>query len=188
MRAAIVFAAALAVASPAAAALALDALMQALSAVPSRRASFEETRQLAVLTQPLVRRGTLEYVRPDRLEMHVTTPYAENVVVSGGTLTVERRSGVTRVELASQPALAAWIESLRATLAGDAASLRSHFDVAVEGTLADWHLTLVPREPALRAVVARVRIDGREGEPLRFTVDEVRGDQTVVDIAPRRRP
>ena len=93
---------------PAAAqALALDELMAALRAVPQRHAAFEETKHLAVLTQPLVRRGTLEYTRPDRLRMQVDSPYFERLTIAGDALTIERRSGTTQVSLASQPALTA---------------------------------------------------------------------------------
>ncbi|HET7135885.1 MAG TPA: outer membrane lipoprotein carrier protein LolA [Casimicrobiaceae bacterium] len=172
--------------SAGAAGLTLDALMNALRAVPARHATFEETRQMAVLNAPLVRRGTLDYVRPSRLEMRVTAPRPEHLVIEGSRLSVERGGEVTVVDLAAQPMLAAWIESLRATLAGDAASLIAHFDVSLTGTLAAWHLTLVPRDENLRNVIASVDIDGHQGEPTRFAIDGLRGDSTVITIAPSR--
>ena len=49
----------------------LDAaeLMALLSQVDKSSVNFEETKHLAALTAPLVRRGTMRYVRPERLEM-----------------------------------------------------------------------------------------------------------------------
>jgi hypothetical protein len=169
----------------AAAALDLDALMRDLRAVPERHATFVETKRMALLNGPLVRRGTLDYVRPDRLTMRVESPYFEKLDIAGDALTIERRSGVSRVALASQPQLAAWIESLRATLAGDGAALTTHFDVNAEGSRADWRLTLTPRDPALAAVVARVAVAGSAAEVLRFEMEEAKGDSTVVVITPR---
>jgi hypothetical protein len=140
---------------------------------------------MMLLNGPLVRRGALDYVRPDRLTMRVDSPYFEKLDIAGDALTIERRSGVTRIALTSQPQLAAWVESLRATLAGDAVALRAHFDVKLDGTPGAWQLTLVPRDAALAGIVATVRIAGRAAEVLRFEVDETKGDSTVVVITPR---
>lgn len=167
-------------------ALSLDELMRELRSVPERHAAFEETKQIALLATPIVRRGSLDYTRPDRLRMQVDTPYFERLSIAGDDLTIERRTGVTRIALSAQPALAAWIESLRATLAGDGASLQQRFDVRVTGELAQWRLDLTPRDAGLGAVVARVAISGRGGEVLRFEIEEVKGDSTRMEIAPRR--
>ena len=166
-------------------ALELDDILAGLRAVPERHAAFEETKRMALLNGPLVRKGTLDYVRPDRLTMRVETPYYEKLDIVADTLTIERRTGTTRVALASQPQLAAWVESLRATLAGDRAALTAHFDVKVEGGSSDWRLVLVPRDAALAGVVARVSIGGRGAEVLRFEIDEVKGDTSRVEIRPR---
>jgi hypothetical protein len=178
------FIAALLFATPAAA-FDLDSLMQSLRDVPERHARFEETRRIALLEGPIVRRGTLDYVRPDRLTLRVDTPFYEKLDVAGDALTIERRSGTTRVALASQPQVAAWIESLRATLAGDRAGLTAHFDVTLDGDAGSWRMSLKPRDPVLAGVVARVAIQGRGAEVLRFETEEVKGDSSVVVIAPK---
>jgi len=176
---------ALLLASGASAAFDLDALMQALRDVPERHARFEETRRIALLEGPIVRRGTLDYVRPDRLTMRVDAPFYEKLDVAGDALTIERRSGTTRVALASQPQVAAWIESLRATLAGDRAGLTAHFEVALEGDADSWRMSLKPRDPVLAGVVARVAIAGRGAAVVRFETEEVKGDSSVVVVTPR---
>ena len=171
--------------APVASAFDLDALMQSLRDVPERHARFEETRRIALLEGPIVRRGTLDYVRPDRHTMRVDTPFYEKLDVAGDALTIERRSGTTRVALASQPQAAAWIESLRATLAGDRTGLTAHFDVTLDGDAGNWRMSLKPRDPVLAGVVARVAIAGRGAEVLRFETEEVKGDSSVVVITPR---
>jgi outer membrane lipoprotein-sorting protein len=167
------------------AALTLDELMRDMAKVEARQASFVETKEMALLNGPLVRRGVLEYARPDRLSMRVDSPYFERVQIAGDQVTIERRSGVTKVALAAQPQLAAWIDSLRATLAGDGGTLQRHFEVRVDGSAADWTLTLVPRDAALRAIVERVDIAGRGADVTRFAIDETKGDRTRIVITPR---
>jgi hypothetical protein len=181
----LVLAAAFALAASSAAALTLDELMHELQGVAERHATFEETKQIALLTTPITRRGSLDYMRPDRLRMQVDKPYFERLDIAGDTVTVERSTGVSRIALSTQPALSAWIASLRATLAGDAAALQARFDVRVSGTLAQWRLDLTPRDAALAAVVERLAIAGHGSDVVRFEVDERKGDSSRMTISPK---
>jgi len=169
---------------PAASAFSLEELAQHLAAVSQSIATFDETKTISTLTEPLTRQGTLRFERPDRLEMQVTRPYPERIEIAGDTLTIETRRGRSQASLATQPALAAWVTSLRATLAGDTASLTSHFDVALTGDAAHWTLRLVPRDAALRARVKRIEMAGAGARISRYEIDEVNGDRTVLDITP----
>ena len=113
-------------------------LMALMGRVEQSRVAFEETKKLAALTAPIVRRGTLRYVRPDRLEMRVETPYFERMDVAGNALTIESKRGTRQVDLAAAPAVAAWIAAIRATLAGDRPTLARHFAFDLRGQAARW--------------------------------------------------
>jgi hypothetical protein len=165
-------------------ALTLDEIAGTLRAVESSRVRFVEIRTLAALGAPIERRGTMSYARPGRLEMNVESPVAERMTIAGGTLTVESRGTTRTVDLTRQEPLLAWIEGIRATLAGDDATLRRHFEPTVGGTLDAWTLALVPRDARLRALVARVTIAGERERLRTIEVDEVSGDRSVTTIVP----
>jgi len=81
----------------------LPALMQALAQVPAAEARFTEVRRMHILRVPIELQGTLRYVRPDKLERRVLSPYEETIVIEGNQVSVdspargERRScGATR--------------------------------------------------------------------------------------------
>ena len=159
-------------------------LMALMARVEQSRVGFEETKQVAALTAPIVRRGTLRYVRPDRLEMRVESPYFERMDVAGNMLTIESKRGTRQVDLAAAPAVAAWIAAIRATLAGDRPTLARHFAFDLRGEAARWTLVLLPIDPALSSVIARIAIDGTQAEVLRIEVDERMGDSTVLVVQP----
>ncbi len=167
-----------------ASAFGLDELAQRFAQVSRSRATFEETKYLSALTEPLTRRGTLAFDRPDRLEMRVERPYPERIEIDGDTLTMETRRGRSRTSLASQPLIAAWVESLRATLAGDAASLSAHFRVALAGSAERWTLELTPLDPSLQSIVRRIEIAGAGAQVARYEIEEQQGDRTVVVVMP----
>jgi Outer membrane lipoprotein carrier protein LolA-like len=159
-------------------------LMALMARVETSGVAFEETKQVAALTAPLVRRGTLRYVRPDRLEMRVETPYFERMEIAGNMLTIETKRGVRQIDLGQEPGAAAWVASIRATLAGDRTTLARHFAFQLSGEAARWSLTLLPLEPALAGVMERVVIDGAQAQLTRIEVDERMGDRTVLVVLP----
>ena len=167
---------------PSAGAFDMTELMALMGRVETSRVAFEETKQVATLTAPIVRRGTLRYDRPDHLEMRVETPYFERMDINGNALTIESKRGVRQVDLASAPGLAAWVSAIRATLAGDWPTLARHFAYELRGQAARWTLSLLPIDPALSQVIARITIDGAEAQITRIEVDERMGDSTVLIV------
>ena len=165
-------------------AFSVDELAQGFARVASSQATFVETKYVSTLNAPLTRRGTLAFVRPDRLEMRVEAPFAETIEIDGDTLTMQTTRGRSQARLSTQPLLAAWVESLRATLAGDTASLSMHFTVALSGSAGRWTLELAPLDPALRSIVRSIEISGEGARIARYEIDEVHGDRTVVVVTP----
>jgi hypothetical protein len=162
----------------------LPALMQALAAVPAAEARFTEVRRMQVLSTPLELQGTLRYVRPDRLERRVQSPYEETIRIEGNRVSVDNPArGVRRsYVLASLPAAYALVESLRATLAGDLAALERHYHHRLAGRREAWMLSLTPRDAGVAGMLAEVRLQGAAARITRIEYDEGAGDRTVITL------
>lgn len=157
-------------------------LMTALARVERSSATFEETRFIAALTSPIVRRGTLRYVRPEFLEMVVQSPALERMEIKGDELTLDSRGSIKRLRVSEFPAIAAWIEGLRATLAGDQQALGRYFRVSVSGRMTAWTLELVPIDGDLARMVSRITIGGMQSQLTRIEVAEHGGDRSLMLI------
>jgi hypothetical protein len=162
----------------------LATLMRRLSQIPAAQARFSELKHMAQLTEPLALSGILSYVRPDRLEKRVISPYPERIVVAGDKLTIESQDpGQTRtLRLSSNPVIWAFVESIRATLAGDLAALERHYRVQFEGSAQGWLLSLYPRLPEMQRYVAWIRIDGVDDRLRGLEIQEANGDRSVMTI------
>jgi outer membrane lipoprotein-sorting protein len=164
--------------------LALDELMRSLAATGASTVAFVETRSSSALNAPLVARGELHYAPPGRLERRVSAPVEERYVVDGDRVTVERRGATPRtVALASRPVLGAFLESIRATLRGDLATLRRYYRVEIEGDAAGWTLVLLPSDAALAELVTVIRISGSRGRLTGMEVVEAGGDRVATRFA-----
>jgi len=171
-----------ALAAPAAGAWTLERLMQGLAQARSARASFVEKKTVAVLERPLVSSGVLSFAAPDKLEKRTLRPRPELLRLEGETLTLERAGRRSVLDLRSYPEVAAFVESIRGTLAGDRKALEALYRLSLEGSEASWVLTLVPADPAMRALVERIRIAGRRSELSVIEILQANGDSSLMSV------
>jgi hypothetical protein len=157
-------------------------LMAQLALVQTSRARYSEVKRVAVLQKPLQLSGTLLYARPARIEKHQILPFKEVISVDGDWLTVEREGKTRRIALQNATLVAALVESLRATLAGDGAELERLYSVRVAGTRQRWTLALTPREVEVAGVVKSIAIAGSGSRLTRLEILEPGGDGSVMTI------
>lgn len=167
---------------------ALDELMRLLAARRHGHAHFTEVHVLAMLQRPLESSGELSYDAPDWLEKRTLQPRPETLVLAGGVLSIRRGARTRTMELAQHPELAPWVESIRATLAGDRAALERYFQVDFSGSLAHWTLLLVPKDPASAQTIAQIRITGEGAALHTLETRQPDGDHSVLTIGPELTP
>jgi hypothetical protein len=161
---------------------ALDGLMQQLAARRHGQVSFHELHWSALLEHPLESSGELVYDAPDRLEQHTVTPRPETLVLDHGTITVQRGKRRYVLALADYPEVGALVDSIRATLAGDRATLERSFRVAFEPDGAAWTLRLEPREARLARLVSRIVITGSADALATVEITRADGDHSLLTI------
>jgi Outer membrane lipoprotein carrier protein LolA-like len=166
----------------------LDDVMSLLAMRQHGRVEFIEQHFLAVLNHPIESAGELRYDAPDRLEKRTLTPHAETLVLSGGVLTVERARGRRVMDLHAYPQVQPFVESIRATLAGDRRALEQLFHMDFVGTVGRWTLTLVPLDPKVKHAVAQVRIDGVRDQLLKVEIRQPDGDRSLMTLRPSAMP
>ncbi len=160
----------------------LEQVMTALASRQHGHVTFTEQQFLAVLDRPLESSGELLYDAPDRLEKRTLKPKAESLVLERGIVTVQRGKRKTVLDLRQYPQILPFVESIRATLAGDRTALERVFTLAFTGSFDDWQLALEPLDPKLAATVKQVLLQGRRDE---IRVIETRipdGDRSVLTI------
>ena len=160
----------------------LDQLMSGLAQTRSGHARFIEKKSISILEQPVESSGDLLYTAPDRLEKRTLKPKPETMVVNGDNLQIERGRQKIQLQLQTYPELAAFIDSIRGTLAGDRKALERNYQLSLEGTAQGWTLRLVPVDSKMKQVVALIRITGVRDEIRSIHVTQVDGDSSVMLI------
>jgi outer membrane lipoprotein-sorting protein len=170
---------------PAETAWGLPQLMASMHGVRTASARFVEKKFVQLLARPLQSSGTLIFNAPDRLQKETLAPTASRLTVNGDRLTVVQPDGKTRdMSLSEVPEIGALVESIRATLAGDGATLTRYYAPTLSGTASNWSLTLEPRNSRLRDLVTTIHMQG-EGTIIRsIETVEHDGDRTEMTITP----
>jgi outer membrane lipoprotein-sorting protein len=161
----------------------LPQLMARMQALHSASTRFVEQKFVHMLNQPLQSSGTLSFVAPDRLQKQTLAPAPASLTVEGDRLTVMQPDGKTRtLSLSDSPEIGALVASIRATLAGDTATLTRYYAPTLTGGADDWSLVLEPRDERLRKLLMMIRIKG-EGSVIRsIETVEHDGDRTEMTI------
>jgi hypothetical protein len=160
----------------------LDAVMGLLAMRQHGRVEFVEQQFLAILDHPVESSGELRYDAPDRLEKRTLLPKSERMVLAGGELTVERGGRRHMLDLHRYPQIQPFIESIRATLAGDRNALERIFHVEFAGSVERWSLTLVPLDRQLTRTVKQVQIDGSRDQLLKVEIRQADGDRSLMTL------
>jgi hypothetical protein len=157
-------------------------LMQLLSQAPESEVAYTEKKYSSLLAEPVVSSGTLAYRRPDTVEKNIIAPRKEHFRIAGEELIMVRNGAENRFSLSSQPLLSAFAASLRGVLAGDAALLRKHFRLTLEGEEQAWRLELVPLDEEITRYVERILVSGRAGRIEQIEERESSGDRSVLQV------
>jgi hypothetical protein len=166
----------------------LDQVMGMLAMRQHGRVEFIEQQFLAVLSRPIESSGELRYDAPDRLEKRTLKPHAETLVLTGEVLSVERAHSKRVTDLHAYPQVLPFIESIRATLAGDRKALERLFRLDFAGSVSRWTLTLVPLESKVKQSVSQVRIDGAGDQLLKVEIRQPDGDRSLMTLRPSTLP
>lgn len=164
----------------------LTEVMRALATVKSLEAAFREEKTLAILQEPLITTGQLYYRAPAYLRKWTLRPQPEDYAADGDWLTLETPDGGRRdFNLNGYPQLRAFVEAVRATQAGDRATLERYYRLEFQGALAGWSLRLTPREPEAANYVTAIVMRGRGEWIDSVETLEPDGDRSVMTVTPR---
>lgn len=159
----------------------LDSVFERLSSVSTLRGEFEQTRKIAVLSQPLQSRGRF-IVSELGLYWEQTAPFPTLLIASGESLIqrVASQPAVT-VSSAEQPMAVSIARVFLSIFKGNRGNLDEHFTVDFEPTDEGWTIDLVPKTFPLTEAVQRIVIDGDEYFE-RLRVVGVADDELIVEF------
>lgn len=164
-------------------------LMQLLAQNKSGHAKFVEKKYIGIVEGAVESSGELFFTAPDKLEKRTLKPRSESITLDGQQLIVER-PGKQRLSLNLQnyPEAAAFVESIRGTLAGDKTALEKVYKLSLSGNAEKWQLILLPQFSRMSDLITRIRIVGSRADVSRIEFDLADGDRSEIIVTQMVQP
>ncbi len=161
----------------------LAALMVRLASVRRIEAKFTETKQMSVLAKPITTYGLLKYIAPSYLEKQVGDPVDERYVVDGEKVTVAdtNKNRTKTFSLKRDIILWGFVESVRATLAGDIDTLERFYKIGFHRGK-NWTMVLEPRTKRMKKVIKTIEISGSDNRITQIKTTDPSGDTSLMSI------
>ena len=157
-------------------------LMGLLAHNKGGQTTFTEKKYIGMLDRPLASAGILVYQAPGHLEKRTLKPKPESFVLDGDVVTIRRPGKEYTLQLHDYPKVAVFIDSIRATLAGDRAALERDYHLKLTGTRERWTLILSPADSRTAGLIDKIIVGGRDGGIRSVEIRQPDGDRSVMTI------
>lgn len=125
------------------------------------RGQFEQQRQLAGFSKPMISRGRFTVARERGALWLTDSPFSSQLILTRDTLIQKSGASVSqKLDAKQEPALRAINGVLFALLAGDLSALEQRFAIQGETSARGWSLRLTPRDAAWKQVMTRIELRG----------------------------
>lgn len=160
----------------------IQVLMGLLAQNKGGHATYTENKFISMLDGPLASSGVLVFTPPDHLEKNSLKPKKESFILDGDTVSINQNQQKHVVHLQDYPRIAAFIDSIRGTLAGDQMSLEKSYRLDLNGTSHQWTLTLWPVVAELTDIIHNIKVQGKLGQVHSIEIKQVDGDYSIMTI------
>lgn len=140
----------------------INCLISSLAVKENTQVRFVEEKHFSFMEENLTSSGTLYYQYPDVLIREVLEPKKQRFIVKGTCLTMEQEGKKRSIEINDYPQIRIFVDTFRATLAGDMQTIQQLFVTQLSGNQESWTLSFSPRDKELLAQVEKIILQGRE--------------------------
>ena len=162
----------------------LQKVEEKAASVSAFSCAFRQERRLALFSKPVVFRGDLTIVRPDRLRWEFVRPVPSVLIVNGTRgLRCSGTADPQKFELSGNPVMRTVFEQLWAWMNGEYRRMQEAYDITMTPPQSTG-IVLTPREQAMAGVIAEIKIlfDPLSLQPVHVEIQEVSGDTTLLDF------
>ena len=155
--------------------------IQAMLAKPAQLCGrFDQTKQLAGMTKPLVSNGRFCVIAGKGVLWRTLKPFSNTLRLTRDEIVSMQGERVAmRLDARQEPTVRMIHSVLFSLLSGELGQLETLFEVDGSATATSWKVALTARSPALAKAIGAIALDG--GAYVRnITINEAGGDRTEI--------
>lgn len=157
--------------------------MSAMTAHKVTQGNFKQIKTIKKLNREFVSTGTFKITNGEGILWNVEKPFASKLTISGDKMIQESANG-KKTEMAAKDnaVFAEFSKTIQAVFSGKVDELEKHFDVSLKKSGNSYVVTLVPKEAAVRSVIANMVLESSV-ELDKVTLTDGEGNPTVYEFS-----
>ncbi len=158
--------------------LTLPELMRGMATTSGVELRFEETKEIGLLAAPLVSRGVLYFVPPDKLARYTLEPSFSGLVVDADSVRFRDSLEAEPMDLSSSRTARIFVDNFIVLWSGDLERLQQLYRTDFRSEDGSWSLKLTPRAAQLARFVDHVKLEGDGAGIREIVLLDSEGDRT----------
>ncbi len=143
---------------------------------------FRQTRTLAMFSRPVIFKGKLTMMRPDKLRWEFLAPMPSTLILNGSKgMKCSANSPVRKFDLNTDPVMGLVIRQLWSWMDGQYLNMRDLYDMKL---VSGETIVLFPKQTIVAQAIKQIRVSFDPGtlQPDRINIMEAGGDKTVINF------
>ncbi|MCQ2089025.1 MAG: outer membrane lipoprotein carrier protein LolA [Fibrobacter sp.] len=174
--------AAVSIAAPAGSKADLVNAMSAMTAHKVTQGDFKQIKTIKKLNREFISTGTFTITNGEGILWNVEKPFASKLTISGDKMVQESANG-KKTEMAAKDnaVFAEFSKTIQSVFSGKVDELEKHFEVSFKKSGKSYVVNLVPREAAVRSVIASMVLEA-SAELDKVSLIDGEGNTTVYEF------
>lgn len=174
--------AAVSIAAPAGSKADLVNAMSAMTAHKVTQGNFKQIKTIKKLNREFISTGTFTITNGEGILWNVEKPFASKLTISGDKMVQESANG-KKTEMAAKDnaVFAEFSKTIQSVFSGKVDELEKHFEVSFKKSGKSYVVNLVPREAAVRSVIASMVLEA-SAELDKVSLIDGEGNTTVYEF------
>ena len=152
------------------------------SAISTLQCSFVQTKELSIMNDKMVSKGTMAFARPNKLSWHYTSPYDYTFIIADDKVLIGKGKNKNSIDLKSSQAFQGIAKMIAGSVTGKSLTQTDDFDVKILADEQVYVAQLTPKTKRLKKMFASIRLTFNRSSSVMQQVEmtEANGDATTI--------
>lgn len=144
--------------------------------------SFVQTKELSIMDDKMVSKGTMAFARPNKLSWHYTSPYDYTFIIADDKVLIGKGKNKNSIDLKSSQAFQGIAKMIAGSVTGKSLTQTDDFDVKILADEQVYVAQLTPKTKRLKKMFASIRLTFNRSSSVMQQVEmtEANGDATTI--------
>jgi outer membrane lipoprotein carrier protein len=143
---------------------------------------FEQTKELSIMDDKMVSKGTMAFARPGNLSWHYTSPYDYNFIIANDKVHIGKGKSHKSIDLKSSQTFQGIAKMIAGSVTGKCLTQTKDFDVKIRANERVYVAHLTPKDKHFKKMFTTIRLTYNRANRTMDSVEmtEANGDVTSI--------